>query len=63
MLCQQCVLEGVKCNRSVVLEGVKCKGSIVLEGNVPAVCAGGSEMKSKYCAGGECYASSVCWRE
>ena len=32
-MCQQCVLEGVKCIRSVVLEG-----------NVPAVCAGGSEM-------------------
>ena len=52
-MCQQCVLEGVKCIRSVVLEGmcqqcvlegVKCIRSVVLEGNVPAVCAGGSEM-------------------
>ena len=32
-MCQQCVLEGVTSIRSVVLEG-----------NVPAVCAGGSEM-------------------
>ena len=31
-MCQQCVLEGVKYNRSIVLEG-----------NVPAVCAGGSD--------------------
>ena len=34
MLCQQCVLKGVKCNRSIVLEG----------NAVPAVCDGGIEM-------------------
>ena len=34
MLCQQRVLEGVKCNQSIVLEG----------NAMPAVCAGGSEM-------------------
>ena len=44
-MCQQCVLEGVKCNKSIVLEG-----------NVPAVCAGIKALcwrgMCQQCAGG-----------
>ena len=48
MLCQQCVLEGVKCNQSIVLDG----------NAVPAVCAGGRcNIIEVLCW------ISMCWRE